>query len=90
MAALGDLVSANGFRSYTLNRYGIPQVSLTLPRGCARSRSEYAQRLLVARSRDEVALPPPSYLAWFEQPQNVQILFQMLPGKICCRSIVER
>ena len=26
------------------------------------------QRLLVARSRDEVALQPPSYLAWFEQP----------------------
>ena len=48
------------------------------------------QRLRVVRSRDEVAFQPPSYLAWFEQPQNIQILFQMLPGKSCCRSIVER
>ena len=48
------------------------------------------QRLLVARSGDEVALQPPSYLAWYKQPQNIQILFQMLPGKSCCRSIVER
>ena len=48
------------------------------------------RRLPVVHSRDEVALQPLSYLAWFEQPQNIQILFQMLPGKSCCRSIVER
>ena len=48
------------------------------------------RRLPVVHSRDEVALQPLSYLAWFEQSQNIQILFQMLPGKSCCRSIVER
>ena len=65
--------------------------SFPVCRVAARARDrDMLQRLLVARSRDEVALQPLSYLAWFEQPQNIQMLFQMLPGKSCCRSIVER
>jgi transposase len=47
---------------------GVPRLNDLAARLRASPDRDMLQRLLVARSRDEVALQPPSYLAWFEQP----------------------